>query len=113
MRAARLVVDIGLHLGYKDDHGNIWTPDYAVTFMQERALLNESYAANEIARYISWAGQAITYKLGERVWLNARENAKNRLGDKFNLKKFHMYALKLGPMGLDMLETELDKWNGK
>ena len=113
MRAARLIVDIGLHLGYKDDHGNIWTPDYAVTFMQERALLNESYAANEIARYISWAGQAITYKLGERVWLEARENAKKRLGDKFDLKKFHMYALKLGPMGLDLLERELDKWNGK
>lgn len=113
MRAARLVVDIGLHLGYTDTNGEVWTPESAVIFMQEKALLNESYAANEVARYISWAGQAITYKLGERVWIAAREDAKNRLGQKFNIKKFHTYALKLGPMGLDMLKEELDKWNGK
>ena len=81
--------------------------------MMEKALLKESYAKNEINRYISWAGQAISYKLGERVWFEAREKAKQRFGDKFDIKKFHMYALKLGPMGLDMLETELDKWNGK
>lgn len=113
MRAARLVVDIGLHLGYKDPNGEIWTPESATKFMIDRALLNPSYAENEIKRYISWAGQAITYKLGERVWLKAREDAKKRLGDKFNLKKFHMYALKLGPMGLDMLESELLKYNGR
>lgn len=114
MRAARMVVDVGLHLGYKyPDSDQIWTPELAVEFMKDRALLSHTYANNEIARYISWAGQAITYKLGEKVWLDAREDAKNRLGDKFDLKKFHMYALKLGPMGLDMLKTELDKWNGK
>ena len=110
MRAARLVVDIGLHLGYKDPNGEIWTPESATKFMVDRALLNPSYAESEIKRYISWAGQAITYKLGERVWLKAREDAKKRLGDKFDIKKFHMYALKLGPMGLDMLESELLKY---
>lgn len=113
MRAARLVIDIGLHLGYKDPSGNIWTPESATDFMKERALLNHSYAESEIKRYISWAGQAITYKLGERVWLKAREDAKKRLGDKFDLKKFHMYALKLGPMGLDMLESELLNYKGR
>lgn len=113
MRAARLVVDVGLHLGYDDPNGNIWTPESATEFMKERALLNHSYAVSEINRYISWAGQAITYKLGEKVWLEARESAKQRLGDKFDLKKFHMHALKLGPMGLDILKAELDKWNGK
>lgn len=113
MRAARLVVDIGLHLGYKDPKGNVWTFRSAKKFMVERALLSESYAENEIKRYISWGGQAVSYKLGERVWFEAREDAKARLGDKFDIKKFHMYALKLGPMGLDMLREELAGWNGR
>lgn len=113
MRAARVIVDIGLHLQYKSPYGDIWNPENAVRFMEEYALLNHDYAVSEVKRYISWAGQAITYKLGERAWLKAREDAKKRLGDKFDLKKFHMYALKLGPMGLDMLEDELSKWNGK
>lgn len=114
MRAARLVVDIGLHLEYLNPYdGQIWDFDTAVKFMEEFALLDHGYAISEVKRYISWAGQAITYKLGEKVWLEARENAKTRLGEKFNLKKFHMYALKLGPMGLDMLKEELDNWNGK
>lgn len=113
MRAARLVVDIGLHLQYNSPEGRPWTRNQAIKLMKERALLNHDYAVSEINRYISWAGQAITYKLGERVWLEARENAKARLGDKFNLKKFHMYALKLGPMNLNLLEEELAKWNGK
>ena len=113
MRAARLVVDVGLHLGYKDPRGNVWTFRSAKKFMVERALLTDSYAESEIKRYICWAGQAISYKLGERVWLDAREDARTRLGNKFDLKKFHMYALKLGPMGLEMLKKELDNWNGK
>lgn len=113
MRSARIVIDIGLHLGYKDPDGNIWSPESAVKFLEEHALLNHSYAVSEVKRYISWSGQAITYKLGERVWLKSREDAKLRLGDKFDLKKFHMHALKLGPMGLDLLEQELSKWDGK
>lgn len=113
MRAARLVVDIGLHLEYTLGDGSIFSPEYAVEVLEKYALLNHDYAVNEVKRYISWSGQAITYKLGERVWLKAREDAKVRLGDKFDLKKFHNYALKLGPMGLDILEDELSKWNGK
>ena len=114
MRAARLVVDIGLHLEYTNPYDNTtWGPETAVRFMEDFALLNHDYAISEVKRYISWPGQAITYKLGERIWLSVREKAKSRLGDKFNLKKFHNYALNLGPMGLDMLEEELDKWSGK
>lgn len=114
MRAARLVVDVGLHLETGDCYGNkTWTFDSAVRFMEEFALLDHDYAVNEIKRYISWPGQAITYKIGERVWLKAREDAKERLGDRFDLKKFHNYALKLGPMELDLLQEELAKWNGK
>lgn len=113
MRAARLIVDIGLHLEYTLGDGSIWNAEYAVEFLETNALLNHDYAVSEVKRYISWAGQAITYKLGEKVWLDAREDAKKRLGDKFDLKKFHNYALKLGPMGLDLLKEELGKWNGR
>lgn len=113
MRAARLVVDIGLHLGYEDEKGKVWTPESAVKFLEERALLQQRYAESEVKRYISWAGQALSYKLGEKAWLEARAEAQERLGDKFNLKKFHMHALRLGPMDLATLKEELAKWNGK
>ena len=56
--------------------------------------------------------QAISYKLGEKVWLEAREAAKVRLGEKFSLKAFHAYALALGPLGLDHFASEIAKWNG-
>lgn len=116
MRAARLVVDIGLHLGYevpdemKTYEGEVWSYSVAIKYMSERALLKPSYAENEIKRYICWGGQAVSYKLGERVWMKAREDAKKRHGERFNIKKFHMYALNLGPMGLSMLEEELAKF---
>ena len=113
MRAARLVVDTGLHLGYEDPNGEVWTFDSAVRFMEERALLQHRYAVNEIKRYISMAGQAVSYKIGEKVWLDARADAEKRLGDKFDLKKFHMHALKLGPMHLDLFKEEMAKWNGR
>ena len=116
MRAGRLVVDIGLHLGYevpdeiKARDGQTWTYPVAVKYMVERALLKKSYAESEVKRYICWGGQAVSYKLGEKVWMQAREDAKKRHGEKFNIKKFHMYALSLGPMGLEMLKEELDKF---
>lgn len=113
LRAARLVVDVGLHLQYKDPKGKRWTPDSAVRFMKENALLRHDYAVSEVKRYISWGGQAVTYKLGERVWFESREEAKRRLGESFDLKKFHMYALRLGPMHLDSLREELARWDGK
>jgi uncharacterized protein (DUF885 family) len=51
--------------------------------------------------------------VGERVWMKAREDAKVRLGSEFSLKKFHSYALKIGPMGLDPFAVELANWDGK
>lgn len=113
MRSTRLVVDIGLHLEYDDPDGNPWTPESAAQYMVDKALLDKDYAKSEIERYISWSGQAISYKLGEKVWLEIREDAKQRLGDKFDIKKFHNHALKLGPMGLDRLKNQMSKWNGR
>ena len=111
-RAVRVVVDIGLHLGYEDPNGKIWNYESAVELLITHALLEENFAKSEIDRYLGIGGQAISYKVGERVWMNAREDAKKRIGDRFSLKKFHAYALKLGPAGLDPFEEELSKWDG-
>ena len=56
--------------------------------------------------------EAISYKVGERVWMEIREDAKKRLGANFDIKKFHSYALAIGPMGLDPLRREMAQWDG-
>jgi uncharacterized protein (DUF885 family) len=113
LRAARIVVDIGMHLGYKDFDGNVWNAESSRKLLNEQALLDEDHSRSETDRYLGWPGQAISYKVGERVWMNSREDAKARLGDKFNMKKFHSYALKLGPMGLDPFAAEMKLWAGQ
>ena len=67
----------------------------------------ESFVASELVRYLGWPGQAISYKIGERVWLEARAEARARHGADFDLKAFHAYALDLGPLGLDQLRQQL------
>jgi len=64
---------------------------------------------SEVDRYLGWPGQAISYKVGERVWLRARDGARARSGAAFDLKLFHTAALELGPLGLDQLEEELGR----
>ena len=113
LRAARIVVDIGMHLGYKDDNGEVWNAESSRKLLNEQALLDEDHSRSETDRYLGWPGQAISYKVGERVWMNAREDAKARLGDKFSMKKFHNYSLKLGPMGLDPFAAEMAMWQGQ
>ncbi len=112
LRAARIVVDIGMHLGYTDFDGNVWNAESARKLLNEQALLDEDHSRSETDRYLGWPGQAISYKVGERVWMAAREDAKLRLGDNFNMKKFHTYALKIGPMGLDPFAAEMKNWDG-
>jgi len=112
LRAARIVVDIGMHLGYTDYDGNVWNADSSRKLLNEQALLDEAHSRSETDRYLGWPGQAISYKVGERVWMKAREDAKKRLGAAFSLKKFHTYALKIGPMGLDPFAAELAQWDG-
>jgi uncharacterized protein (DUF885 family) len=112
-RAARVVLDIGMHLGYKDENGQVWTAESAVALMVEKVLLEETFAKSEVDRYLGLPGQAISYKVGERVWMRAREDAKKRLGAHFSQKKFHSFALKLGPMGLDPFEAEMLGWDGR
>jgi uncharacterized protein (DUF885 family) len=112
LRAARVVVDIGMHCGYKDFDGNVWNADSAFKILHERALLDDISARSEVDRYLGWPGQAISYKVGERFWMEARESAKVRLGSRFELKKFHAFAVGLGPMGLDPFQREMALWDG-
>jgi uncharacterized protein (DUF885 family) len=112
LRAARIVVDIGMHLEYKDENGEVWNADSARELLNKAALLDEEYSASETDRYLGWPGQAISYKVGERVWMQARADAKARLGSEFSLKKFHSYALRIGPMGLDPFAKLMKQWDG-
>ena len=112
LRAARVVVDIGMHLAFTDDTGTVWNAKSAYELLMNKALLDHDHASSEVDRYLGWPGQAISYKVGERAWMRTRENARQRLGAKFSLKKFHSYALKLGPMGLDPFEEEMSHWDG-
>ncbi len=117
MRAMRVVVDIGLHLELPvpagDPHhaGETWTPDLALPFAIEHSKMPADFMASEVDRYLGWPGQAISYKVGERVWLGARDAARRRLGKRFELKAFHRHALDLGNMGLAQLERELARWD--
>ncbi len=124
LRAARIVVDIGLHLelpvpagfgeltGFGECSGRAWTPAMAVAVLEERAIQPHEMSVSEVDRYLGLPAQAISYKVGERVWMRAREAARTRLGPAFSLKRFHAFALALGPMGLDPLEAELAAWDG-
>ncbi|MCP2256742.1 Uncharacterized conserved protein, DUF885 familyt [Streptoalloteichus tenebrarius] len=114
-RAARVVVDIGMHLeleipaGTGFHEGERWTPELGLEFMLTRTITDPAHVRDEIDRYLGWPGQAPSYKLGERLWLAAREEARQRHGDAFDLKRFHMQALEMGAMGLDTLREQLAK----
>ncbi|MGH3621818.1 MAG: DUF885 domain-containing protein, partial [Sciscionella sp.] len=112
-RAARVIVDIGMHLeleipsGTGFHEGQRWTPELGLEFMLTRTIGDEANLRDEIDRYLGWPGQAPSYKLGERVWLAAREDARSRHGSEFSLRKFHTNALRMGGMGLDLLRKRL------
>jgi uncharacterized protein (DUF885 family) len=116
MRAVRVVVDLGLHLGLSipaDEAyhpGATWTPELALPFVVTRSHFPADFMASEVDRYLGWPGQAISYKVGERVWLAARDDAKARHPEGLDLKEFHRFALDLGPMGLDQLTREVARF---
>ncbi len=113
LRSIRVVVDIGMHLGLEipadsDFHpGEVWTGDLALQFMRDRVHFPADFVASEVDRYLGFPGQAIRYKVSERVWLEAREAAKSRAGADFDLKSWHNAALRLGPMGLAQMKREM------
>ncbi|RII13953.1 hypothetical protein DSC45_21870 [Streptomyces sp. YIM 130001] len=115
MRAVRVIVDIGMHLELEiPDHspfhpGERWTPELAQEFFGRHSGRPADFVESELTRYLSMAGQAIGYKLGERAWLLGRENARRAHGDAFDAKRWHMAALSQGSLGLDDLVEELSK----
>jgi uncharacterized protein (DUF885 family) len=110
LRAARVVIDIGVHLGLPRPDGSPWTFDGACEVLRSQGRAEDHRVRAEVLRYFGWPGQAISYKLGERGWLAAREHARRRPG--FDLKRWHTAALGLGPIGLGDLATELDHLGG-
>jgi uncharacterized protein (DUF885 family) len=113
LRAARVVVDLGVHLqlpipaGSGWHQGETWNADLAWEFLRSRVHMEDAMLRFELNRYLGWPGQAPAYKLGERIWLQAREEARERKGADFSLKQFHSQALSLGSLGLDPLREEL------
>ncbi|OIJ66995.1 DUF885 domain-containing protein [Streptomyces mangrovisoli] len=115
MRAARVIVDIGMHLELEIPAdspfhpGERWTPELAQEFFGAHSSRPADFVESELTRYLTIPGQAIGYKLGERAWLLGREKARERHGDAFDLKAWHMAALSQGSLGLDDLVDELSQ----
>ncbi|MHC6629417.1 DUF885 domain-containing protein [Streptomyces globosus] len=115
MRAARVIVDIGMHLGLEIPAdspfhpGERWTVELAQEFFRLHNSRPAEFIESEVTRYLSMPGQAIGYKLGERAWLLGRDNARAAHGDSFDLKAWHMAALSQGSLGLDDLVEELSR----
>ncbi|GAA4172703.1 DUF885 domain-containing protein [Gryllotalpicola koreensis] len=108
MRAARVVLDLGVHLEKPlPDGSGIWTGDYAFGFMGRNVNMEQGFVDFEVNRYLGWPGQAPAYKVGQRVWQQLRDELKAREGDAFDIKAFHKKALDLGGVGLDTLRTAL------
>jgi uncharacterized protein (DUF885 family) len=106
LRAARVVIDIGVHCGFEapaEVGGGEWTYDKAWDYLNAHANQGEAWLRFELDRYLGWPGQAPSYKIGERLWMQLRDQVAEREGDAFSLKDFHRRALDIGGVGLDTL----------
>jgi uncharacterized protein (DUF885 family) len=110
MRAARVVLDIGVHLGKpKLDGTGVWDFDYALEFMSKNVNMSPEFVRFEVTRYFGWPGQAPSYKIGQRIWEQIRDDYQARKGSEFDMKKFHSTALNLGGLGLDALKEAMSR----
>jgi len=108
MRAARVVLDIGVHLEKKmPGSDRVWTGDDAFPFLRANVNMNEQFVRFEVNRYLGWPGQAPSYKVGQRIWEQLRDETARREGAAFDIKAFHKKALDIGGVGLDTLKTAL------
>jgi uncharacterized protein (DUF885 family) len=111
--AAQVPLDIGVHLGLDVPRGTgwregeRWNAEIAWELLRDHSSWDERQLSSELRRCLGLPGQAPSYKLGERIWLQAREDAMARAGGAFSLKDFHAKALGLGAMGLDPLREAL------
>jgi len=102
-RACRLVVDTGIHaMG--------WSRQQAIDYMTKNSCLAENNIVNEVDRYITWPGQAVAYKIGQREILSLRDEAKRRLGDRFDIKAFHDAVLRNGAVALPVLRQQVESY---
>jgi uncharacterized protein (DUF885 family) len=102
-RACRLVIDTGIHA-----FG--WTREQAMTYLRDRAALSEHEITTEIDRYIAWPGQALAYKLGELQIRRHRREAEEKLGAKFDQRRFHDTILAIGSVPLPVLEVHMKEF---
>ena len=102
-RACRLVVDTGLH-------SKGWSRDEAIDYMSKNTALSLHEVNTEIDRYISWPGQALSYKIGELKIRELRDKAKNELNNKFDIREFHEKILEYGTVTLPILERRINNY---
>ena len=106
LRAARVVLDIGIHCELPapaEVGGGAWDYDKAWRFLTAHCSAAEGFLRFELDRYLGWPGQAPSYMIGQRLWLQLRDEVRAREGDAFDLKAFHRRALDIGSVGLDVL----------
>jgi uncharacterized protein (DUF885 family) len=121
LRTVRVIIDIGMHLGKRIPEGTtlndgtpfhggaVWTPELAFEFAVSETGHTAEFMRSEIDRYLGWPAQAISYKIGQREWVAARDDARAKQGTDFDLKAWHTRALRLGAIGLAQLRTELTR----
>ena len=110
MRAARVVLDLGVHLAKpRLDGTGVWDFDYALDFMSKNVNMSPEFVRFEVTRYFGWPGQAPSYKIGQRIWEQIRNDYQERKGAEFDMKKFHSTALNLGGLGLDALKEAMSR----
>lgn len=102
-RAARCVVDTGLHT-------KGWSREQAIEYMVENTGDNRNAMTTEVERYCTWPGQATSYKVGQTRWLKIRADARTRLGKKFDIRAFHDAGLTAAPMPMSVLERVMEEW---
>jgi uncharacterized protein (DUF885 family) len=108
MRAARVVLDIGVHLEKTlPDGSGPWTGEYAFDFLGANVNMSPQFVRFEVNRYLGWPGQAPSYKVGQRIWEQLRDEYARREGADFDIKAFHKKALDIGGVGLDTLRSAL------
>ena len=107
MRAARVVLDLGVHLDLEHPDGGKWNHDRAWAFLKANAFAADDFLRFELDRYYGWPGQAPSYKIGQRLWEDLRDEVARREGGAFDLKRFHRRALDIGSVGLDVLRDAL------
>jgi uncharacterized protein (DUF885 family) len=110
MRAARVVLDIGVHLEKpRPDGQGTWDAAFALDFMRHNVNMSDEFVKFEVNRYLGWPGQAPSYKVGQRIWEQLRDDVAARQGADFSIKRFHKRALDIGGVGLDTLRSALSR----